>query len=349
MKRWPLLLSLPVGLLLLVWAIHQLSLTSVGLAASEESQAALEKSLADQKALARYDPAHAAAYRRRFEAIQGLLNHLQIVTLSRRGLTQRFEFVLIGIVGIVIAGGVAASAAAQRHRDRERVDSIRHLSLWQESARRHAHEIRTPLTSARMEVTSLVRWLRPQLPAQAGELERREQGILDELERLRRFTSNFVAFASIAAPALRPCDLGKLVADFCALFSPNWEHLTLRATTEVHVHAAADAAMIRQVLVNLCNNSALAVAERGSGVVTFSVGAKGNRAVIDVVDDGPGIAAEVRRRLFEPYVTTRRIGEGIGLGLAISRKIMLDHGGDLVLLGSTSGAAFRLTLPRMDA
>ncbi len=55
--------------------------------------------------------------------------------------------------------------------------------------------------------------------------------------------------------------------------------------------------------------------------------------LLDVADDGPGVAPEIRGRIFEPYTTTRKIGEGMGLGLAICRKILLDHGGDLELVG----------------
>ena len=66
---------------------------------------------------------------------------------------------------------------------------------------------------------------------------------------------------------------------------------------------------------------------------------------IEVVDDGPGIDADLRERLFEPYTTTRDVGEGMGLGLAISRKILLDHDGDLELTGDGPGATFRLTFP----
>ncbi|MES1240944.1 MAG: ATP-binding protein, partial [Acidobacteriota bacterium] len=72
----------------------------------------------------------------------------------------------------------------------------------------------------------------------------------------------------------------------------------------------------------------------------------GQAASLDVADDGPGLAPEVRGRVFEPYVTTRRTGEGMGLGLAISKKILLDHGGDLELVEtSEAGTVFRMTLP----
>ena len=115
---------------------------------------------------------------------------------------------------------------------------------------------------------------------------------------------------------------------------------------------SVDRDLIRRVLANLCSNSALAVGERG--VVTFRIRSDGddNGAVhLDVHDDGHGIDPSIRARLFEPYVTTRRVGEGMGLGLAISRKILLDHGGDLELLGSSPsfGTTFRLTLPAAGA
>ena len=78
--------------------------------------------------------------------------------------------------------------------------------------------------------------------------------------------------------------------------------------------------------------------------MTFSVHA-GKEVTVDVTDTGPGVAPEIRNRLFEPYTTTRGIGEGMGLGLAISKKILLDHGGDLDYIPD---ATFRLTFPRLE-
>ena len=76
-------------------------------------------------------------------------------------------------------------------------------------------------------------------------------------------------------------------------------------------------------------------------------GWSGRSICLDGADDGPGIPAEIRSRVFEPYVTTRKIGEGMGLGLAICKKILLDHDGDLeVLASSGAGTTFRLTFPR---
>src|SRR5205814_2418641 len=110
--------------------------------------------------------------------------------------------------------------------------------------------------------------------------------------------------------------------------------------------AKVDRDLLRRVLANLCANAAHAVDGDRDGEVVLRVGARGGAAVVDVHDNGAGIDPAVRPRLFEPYVTTRRIGEGMGLGLAISRKILLDHGGELELMEtSADGTTFRITLP----
>jgi signal transduction histidine kinase len=174
-----------------------------------------------------------------------------------------------------------------------------------------------------------------------------------EIERLGRLTQAFTAFARLPEPALVRRDLVPFLAEYVQTFAAAWPNLTLSFTPPsrpirpaLAEMAAFDPEMVRQVLVNLCDNSALALGA-GSGNVTFSLGSAGEWTCLEVADDGPGVPAAIRPRLFEPYVTTRRVGEGMGLGLAISRKILLDHGGDLELAESDTGAVFRLLFPRI--
>jgi two-component system, NtrC family, sensor kinase len=129
------------------------------------------------------------------------------------------------------------------------------------------------------------------------------------------------------------------------MFANAWPNLTLCVIAPDGVRISADRDLLRQVLVNLVTNSAHATS--GHGTVTLTVSRAGERVFIDVSDTGGGIAPSIQLRVFEPYVTTRKIGDGMGLGLAISRKILLDHGGDLTLLASSpAGSTFRLTLVR---
>ncbi|PYQ27461.1 MAG: hypothetical protein DMF56_20105 [Acidobacteria bacterium] len=387
------LILLAIAVLVMFASVaRRLSLVSYGLAANRESQEVLRRSLEDQKALARADPAHRDVYRRRFEDTRRLLTRIEIMALTRRQVMRQFELVLVGLVTVIVAAAVAAYFLEQRSRtrrlarigdalqslsmgdaeiavddrgrdvigriarmieetsgvigrERRRTRALEHLSAWQEAARRHAHEMRTPLTAAHLEIRQLVQEAQRRLPSDASTWSRAEASILEELEHLRRFTNEFVALANVGAPKLEVRDVRQLLEEFCMTFASNWPHLTLHcAGAPSRRCAALDREMLRRVLVNLCNNSALAAGER-SGNVTFTIGGGPEAVTVDVVDDGPGVAPEVRRRIFEPYTTTRKTGEGMGLGLAISKKILLDHHGDLELSSSTHGAAFRITLP----
>jgi two-component system nitrogen regulation sensor histidine kinase NtrY len=231
-------------------------------------------------------------------------------------------------------------------RDRKRLAYLKNLSVWQETARRHAHEMRTPLTAARLELSRLQQLL----PAEGQETRQAALSVGEELERLGKFTQQFTSFARLSLPQPAVHDLGPVVEEFATTFAAAWPNLTLSYEPPGKpLLAALDRDMLRQVLVNLCDNSALAIRSTGEapGTVTLRPGETEAGVVLDVTDDGPGIPPDIRSRVFEPYVTTRRVGEGMGLGLAISKKILLDHGGDLeVLASSPAGTTFRLTLPK---
>lgn len=333
------IVAVALALVAFAWLVRQLSFGSLGMAANDEVRAQLRASLDDQKKLARLDPQRRDAYRTRFESIEQLLVHLGVLGHSRAKLTRQIEIALVVAFGAILAAAIAGAVFAQRRRDRRRLRSLEHLAAWQEAARRHAHEIRTPLTAAQMEIDRLVSLVASKLPSDAAEVEQARASIREELERLRAFTKSFTSFATIGEPQLATHDLSAVVDEFCATFAEAWP-LRLEARAEGASYVVlADRALLRQVLVNLCNNSALA----GSTVVRFSLRRDAAKVHLDVVDDGAGVDPAIRRRIFEPYTTTRPVGEGMGLGLAISKKIMLDHGGDMTLLETARGAAFRLT------
>ena len=326
-----------------VYVLRQVSFVSLGFAGQEEVEEELRRSLDDQKKLAKLDPESEQEYRKRFESTQELMHNLHVLALSRQQIARRIELVLAGVATLVLAGAMALFLTERRRiqaAQQQRLRYLEHLSAWQEAARRHAHEIRTPLTCAQMEVERLVRVARD--GGSEEELSEARKSVLDELKRLNEFTRNFTSFASVPKPKAQAVDLDRMAGEFCSTFAGAWPELTLqRDGKSASVTAQIDRDMIGQVLVNLCNNSALA----GAHMVRMRVQRNGTAAFLDVSDDGPGVPAELRRTIFEPYVTTRPIGEGMGLGLAISKKILLDHGGDLDLVSSSRGATFRLTLP----
>ncbi len=230
-------------------------------------------------------------------------------------------------------------------RDRQRLASLRNLAAWQEGARRQAHELRTPLTVARLELGRAEEGL-PAVPAAAG-VRRSLAEVREELGRLEQLVQRFATFAKLPAPDRRRQDVRELLSDFATTFADAWPAFAIQACLPPEpCPACFDRAMIRQVLVNLCENSARASAGRNGNVsLKLSPAERASWLSIEVADDGPGIPAEIRERLFEPYVTTASAGGGMGLGLAICRKILLDHGGDLELVAGARGACFRLLLP----
>jgi signal transduction histidine kinase len=384
------------AVLLFELSVRQLTGSWLAFGTHPDVMLQLELSLGDQKRLAASDPPHAALYRRRFAAIEALLDRLRILRYNREEIAGRYRAALLivfatlaglGVGAFLVAkareqarlgrlraalarlaagdtdidigsgerrrrdllgrmGAMVEEASRTMARDRRRLASLENLAAWQEAARRHAHEIRTPLTAARLELDRLDRLLGAEMPAGDSRLLGRQltASTVQELDRLARFTTQFASFARLPRPRLQEGDLAAFVDEFVRSFAGAWRNLTLRppvpapesalAPAPAPMLAAFDRDLLRQVLVNLCDNSSLAIA--GAGSASFALAVHDGWMTVSVADDGRGVAAAVRARLFEPYATTRRVGEGMGLGLAISRKILLDHGGDLELASSSA-------------
>jgi C4-dicarboxylate-specific signal transduction histidine kinase len=114
--------------------------------------------------------------------------------------------------------------------------------------------------------------------------------------------------------------------------------------------AAIERSRVERVIINLISNAIEAMKDRsGDGQIRIEARRSGNTAEIDVRDNGPGIPDGIRASLFQPFVTQGK-KNGLGLGLALSRQTLLDHGGDLeaIYVEGEPGAWFRLTLPLIE-
>ena len=228
---------------------------------------------------------------------------------------------------------------------RDRIVYLEKISGWQEVARRLAHEIKNPLTPIQLSFQELeARWKRSpadpsfgKLLADAGEIVREEVGTL------QRLVADFTAFARLPEAAPEPADLGDVVEEFVRT-SP---HLAEQADVEVlrmgPCPVAVDRVLMRRVLANLANN-AVEASRPDRARIHLGVSRTRTRALLTVGDEGPGIDADQRERIFDPYFTTKQ--EGTGLGLAIVKKIVLQHGGDIEAGARPGGgASFCITLP----
>ena len=216
---------------------------------------------------------------------------------------------------------------------RERIEYLQRVAAWQQLARRLAHEIKNPLTPIQLAVQELRDRYKGDDEPFRKVLFQATEIVTEEVEALRRLTTEFSSFAKLPAVDAQPTDLRGFLEEASqalALLASE------RAKVEVElppagIDAAIDRMLMRRVLDNLVRNAVEAIdGSGGDGQVVVRAGrTPAGQPVIEVEDDGPGIAEEERERVFEPYYTTK--DEGTGLGLAIVKKIVLEHGGHVSL------------------
>ncbi len=230
--------------------------------------------------------------------------------------------------------------ADQLEENRERMVHLTRMASWQSLARKTAHELKNSLTPIRLTVEEMQA---RQPPSERAFMDQAVQIVVSEIESLERRVRAFSEFAS--EPLVHPeeLDINAVVTDRVALLRPAHPGVTYRLRLDddrPRVHASPD--LVNGILTNLLQNAAEA-AGPGGAVLVKTRGA-GGRVAVDVHDSGPGLSDEVSGTLFEPTITFKK--DGMGLGLSIAKKNALLSGGDITLIpGELGGAAFRVSLP----
>jgi two-component system NtrC family sensor kinase len=236
-----------------------------------------------------------------------------------------------------------AMGRAVEERERELVRSER-LAAVGKMAAMITHEVRNPLSSIALN-TEL---LEEELASSPGEAREICRAITREVDRLTAITEEYLSFARLPKPRLAPGSVPALVDDLARFVREDLagRKVELAVEHEADVPAAmCDEGQIRQALLNLVRNASEAVASKGGGHVWVRTSSTETRVIVAVVDDGPGIAAELRERLFDPFVSTK--DGGTGLGLALTHQIVKDHGGAIHVTSTPGdGASFAIELPR---
>ena len=266
------------------------------------------------------------------------------------------EVVVFHILGVTV--GMLAAAQRRltaRYRDaavsleranRELRESQEHLrradrlSALGEIAAGLAHEIQNPLAGVKGALEIIASRVAHGTP----EAEFADIGG-KELARLEGLVSEFLTYARPHDPALHPTDVREIVDRVAALLRPQAEKKAVTLVFErptVLPLLSLDPEQITQVIFNVVLNAIQATT--AGGQVRIRESTEPGWGVIDVIDEGPGIAPEHALRLFDPFFTTKP--RGTGLGLAISHRIVTAHRGTIeALQGSPSGSVFRIRLP----
>jgi signal transduction histidine kinase len=248
------------------------------------------------------------------------------------------------IAALLLGGGIAV-ASWQKKAMRvaaERVSFVNRVS----------HELRTPLTNLLLNTDLAL----DDMPGDEGKLRRRLGLIREETSRLSRIVDNVLAFARIERGTAEShasfCDIGQVLGEVREIFTPLFERKSILCDFEGLPAGALrlDRDALSQILSNLLSNVEKYAGEGARATVRLANEA--DTLVIEVEDDGPGIPAEARRRVFLPFERAgSRIDEGVsgtGLGLAISRELAERMGGRLDLVNAARGAKFRLVVPLVE-
>jgi nitrogen fixation/metabolism regulation signal transduction histidine kinase len=218
--------------------------------------------------------------------------------------------------------------------DISEIVSAQRVQAWGEVARRLAHEIKNPLTPIQLSAERLEIKLANKLEApEAAVLAKSVKTIIDQVDAMKRLVNEFRDYARLPAAELKPLDLNQLVTEVLQLYGSGGDSVPLHLDLDARApHIMGDSHQLRQVVHNLLQNAqdATESAARTGDTADRSVTVKtqwldgAKRVRLSIIDNGTGFPDSILKRAFEPYVTTK--AKGTGLGLAVVKKIADDHG-----------------------
>jgi two-component system nitrogen regulation sensor histidine kinase NtrY len=232
------------------------------------------------------------------------------------------------------------------------------LAAWQEVARRVAHEIKNPLTPIQISADRLQRRLGPELEnnQELGPVFVECVGQIQKQVRvIRDLVREFSQFAKLPEPKFRELSLSPLVEQILADYRfthPTVDFKIFVQDPDDDMKVRADSEYLRRLIVNLADNAIHSMDEHKVEKMSFYVtlgplpGVAGFVRII-FEDSGPGIPSSLREKIFDPYVTSK--ASGLGLGLPIVRRIAIEHAGRIRCEESKIGARFVLELPRLTS
>lgn len=233
--------------------------------------------------------------------------------------------------------------------DISEIVSAQRTQAWGEVARRLAHEIKNPLTPIQLSAERLEMKLDGKLPPpEQAILSKSVKTIVDQVDALKRLVNEFRDYARLPAAELKPLDLNALVTDVLQLYGNENAGVLVQAELDPHLPSiAGDAQQLRQVVHNLLQNAqdatAQAFAAQTGPIPPVCIATKwssaSGRVRLTVQDQGSGFPAHILQRAFEPYVTTKP--RGTGLGLAVVKKIADEHGARIDLSNRLEGDEIR--------
>jgi PAS domain S-box-containing protein len=238
-------------------------------------------------------------------------------------------------------------------RGREQLAHVRHLSTVGELAASIAHEINQPLAAVAAYAGAALRWLLRDPP----DLERARDALqrtIQEGERAGEIVSRVRALVKKAPPRTEAVDIDEVILEVLDLSRSKLQRNGISLRTQLPTGkplVRGDRIQLQQLVLNLVLNAVEAMSEPGDAPRELSISSRregANEIVVEVRDSGHGLLPGTLERIFDPFFTTRP--DGMGMGLSISRSIVVAHGGRLwAVPNEPRGAVFRFTLPAVES
>jgi nitrogen fixation/metabolism regulation signal transduction histidine kinase len=232
---------------------------------------------------------------------------------------------------------------------------VQRAIAWSEVARRLAHEIKNPLTPIQLSAERVQHKLVNKLNEEDARILRRStETIVNQVEALKRMVNEFNQYARVPEMELRPLDFNRLVREVLSLYET--AHMTTDSNNHIQIKQAladdlpgvrGDSAQLRQVLHNLFQNAQDALIDATKPVIEVTTEIVHGGVQLSIRDNGCGFSDEIKARVFEPYVTTKK--KGTGLGLPIVKKIIEEHEGIIHIENiKPHGAQISIILPAIE-
>jgi signal transduction histidine kinase len=226
--------------------------------------------------------------------------------------------------------------------NREHLARVERELAWKEMAKQVAHEIKNPLTPIKLSIQHLQQAYKDNVPQFKEILDRVARTVVDQIETLSRIATEFSNFARMPMPRYERISLNEILRESVTLFS-QVEGIAFKTKfDETLVPIVADRDELRRVFINILRNSVQAMPK--GGTVEMSTRLEDGSCVITLRDNGPGIPEDIRSRVFQPNFSTKT--DGMGIGLAISRKVIEDLNGTIELWSKVGeGTTIEIRLP----
>ncbi len=225
------------------------------------------------------------------------------------------------------------------------LEKAQRLAAWQEVARRIAHEIKNPLTPIQLSAQRLRKRYLDKITEDQHIFDQCTATIINQVDEIKKLVSEFSDFARMPKLHKEQNNLCRLVEEVVFLYREAHKHLAITSSTDPSIpEFLFDAVQIKRVLINLLDNAVSVLNDGGTIEVTVGYSTEQHLVRLEVTDNGPGIAEEVKLRIFEPYFSTRK--SGTGLGLAIAHTIVTEHNGSIRAYDNApTGTVFTVELP----